>query len=137
MNKTHITGIIISGSIARDEIMDFPHAFADYIEKDGLDNLNVSFVVTRLAKELGGTGTNIAYNARLATKKPVYILGAVGQDGEDFLHFFEKHKIETKGILWDKKLFTATGKVVTDKNQNQIWSFYFAALENAPKIKKT
>ena len=137
MNKTHITGIIISGSIARDEIMDFPHAFADYIAKDGLDKLNVSFVVNRLTKELGGTGTNIAYNAWLMTKKPVSILGTVGQDGEDFLAFFKKQKIETKGILKDKKLFTATGKVVTDKNQNQIWSFYYGALKNTPKIKKT
>ncbi|MDP3724935.1 MAG: PfkB family carbohydrate kinase [Nanoarchaeota archaeon] len=132
----NITDIIVSGSIARDEIMSFPGLFADHIAKDRLRNLNVSFVVNRLVKELGGTGTNIAYNARLVTKKPIHLLGAVGKDGDDFFDFFKKYGIGTKGVSKHEDLYTATGKVITDAKQNQIWSFYYGALEKTREIRK-
>lgn len=127
--------VIITGSVAYDEIMDFPGKFADYIQKDKLHQINVSFVVDILEKQLGGTATNIAYNTSLLTKKKITVLSAVGKDGKQLLNFYKKNNISTEGILIDKNLYTATGKVITDMKDNQIWGYYYGALKNAAKIK--
>jgi len=60
--------IIITGSIAYDEIMNFPGEFKDHFHADKLHQINVSFVVDRLEKQLGGTATNIAYNIQQMLK---------------------------------------------------------------------
>jgi adenosine kinase len=54
-------------------------------------------------------------------------IGAVGKDGEQLIEFFKSNNIDTSNILQDKKLYTATGKVITDQNDNQIWGFYYGA----------
>lgn len=131
--------IIVTGSVAYDEIMDFPGGFVDYFHPEKLHQINVSFVVDKLEKQLGGTATNISYNAQLAalyTRKPIalQILSSVGKDGKEFIDFFHKHSIDTKGIIVSKRLYTATGKVITDKNDNQIWGFYYGASKEAKNI---
>jgi len=138
------SSVIVTGSVAYDEIMDFPGYFKDYFQPDKLHQINVSFVLDKIEKQLGGTATNITYNIHLALGKiniPIILLGAVGKDGADFLTFFKKNKCDTSGIIMDKKLYTATGKVITDKNDNQIWGFYYgvsrlAAKHNLKKIVK-
>lgn len=125
--------LIVTGSVAYDEIMDFPGTFKDYFHPEKLHQINVSFSLSGLEKQMGGTATNIAYNASLF-KVPVSIRAAIGRDGQEFKEFFERNDIETKKLIVDKKLFTATGKVITDKNDNQIWGFYFGACESAEKL---
>ncbi len=129
------SSIIVTGSIAHDVIMDFPGQFIDYFQKDKLHQINVSFVVDKLEKQLGGTATNISYNLSLLTKNKVSIVGSVGKDGRDFINFFKKRKISVNKIVLDKKIFTASGQVITDKKDNQIWGFYYGASEKSGKIK--
>lgn len=121
------SSVIVTGSVAYDEIMDFPGRFADHFHPEKLHQINVSFVVDKLNKQLGGIATNIAYNLSLATKAPVKVLAAVGHDGQTFLDFFQKNGITTDGIVTDKDLFTASGKVMTDTRDNQIWAYYYGA----------
>lgn len=130
---------IVTGSIAFDEIMDFPGKFVDYFHPERLHQINVSFVVNKLEKQLGGIATNIAYNISLVTQKPIKLLSAVGKDGTPFLEFFKDHAIDTSNILFEKSLFTSTGKVMTDLSDNQIWGYYYGALERTDKLdlKKT
>jgi adenosine kinase len=125
--------ILVTGSISFDEIMDFPGKFVDYLHPEKLHQINVSFAVSRLEKELGGTATNISYNASLIFNR-VIILGAIGKDGREFVDFFRKNKIDASRTVFDKKLYTATGKVITDKKDNQIWGFYYGASEKANEI---
>ena len=144
--------LIITGSISYDEIMDFPGKFVDYLHPEKLHQINVSFVVDRLEKQFGGTGSNIAYNIaqifsfrfsilnefsknNSQTNNKIKLLGAVGKDGEFFLDFFKKNNIDADGILVDKKLYTSSGKVITDKNDNQIWGFYYGASIRGKDIK--
>ncbi len=132
MNK--IDSIFISGSIAYDEIMDFPGKFVDHFHPEKLHQINVSFVVNKLEKQFGGTATNIAYNLSQALKFiennfSISILSTVGKDGKDFLRFFKKNKISTSNITQYNNLYTASGKVITDKKDNQIWGFYYGANE--------
>jgi adenosine kinase len=56
--------IIVAGSIAFDNIMDFPGYFRDQIIPDRIDELNISFLVKSLRKVRGGTAPNIACSLR-------------------------------------------------------------------------
>ena len=132
--KNRNRSIIVTGSVALDEIMDFPGKFGDHFHPEKLHQINVSFVVDRLEKQMGGIATNIAYNASISTKLPVKILSAVGRDGADLLNFLHKHGVDITGMLRDNRLYTASGKVITDKTDNQIWGFYFGALTRAKDI---
>lgn len=131
--KTY-NNIVVTGSVAYDDIMNFPSYFKDYIQPDKLHQINVSFVVDKLDKQLGGTGTNIAYNLTFFTDKKVSLLAGVGKDGDVFYDFLKSRKISTDGILKDNSIYTATGKVITDMDNNQIWGFYYGACERGKDI---
>lgn len=131
---TKYSDAIVTGSIAFDEIMDFPGKFVEYFHPERLHQINVSFVVNKLEKQLGGIATNIAYNISLVTQKPVKLLSAIGKDGDPFITFFKEHHIDTLNILFEKSLFTSTGKVITDLSDNQIWGYYYGALEKSEKL---
>jgi adenosine kinase len=134
MTDKKYTNIIVTGSVAYDEILDFPKEFKDFFQPDKLHNINVSFVVDRLEKQLGGTATNIAYNLSLVADLPIKVLAGLGRDNHDFTEFFKKHNIVTDGVLIDDTLYTATGKVITDIKDNQIWGFYYGACAKAKDI---
>lgn len=129
-----IKTVLVVGSIAYDEIMDFPDNFSNHLHPEKLHSLSVSFVVNKLEKQLGGTATSISYNLALMGNVSVAVLGAVGRDGDAFVTFYKKHKIATKYIVKDKLLYTSTGKVITDMQNNQIWGFYYGASANIPII---
>jgi len=137
MNK--YKNVFITGSIAYDTIMNFPNEFQDYFHSEKLHQINVSFVVNKLEKQLGGTGTNISYNIKRANvetlkRSNVYLLGSIGKDGKDFINFFKKNKTDTSGLIVDKELYTSAGSVITDTKNNQIWGFYYGAAEKIPYI---
>ncbi len=129
--------VYVTGSIAYDMIMDFPGEFKDHFHREKLHQINISFVVKRLEKQLGGTGCNIAYNIALISNikdqiSKISLLGSVGRDGREFLDFFKKNKIDAGGVILDKELYTSAGSVITDKKNNQIWGFYYGASEKVP-----
>jgi adenosine kinase len=64
----------------------------------------------------------------------IYPIGAVGRDGGELISFFKNNKINTSHVYKDEKLYTATGKVITDMNDNQIWGFYYGACSINPKL---
>ncbi|PIY69467.1 hypothetical protein COY90_00445 [Candidatus Roizmanbacteria bacterium CG_4_10_14_0_8_um_filter_39_9] len=129
--------VIVTGSLSWDIIMDFPSNFIESVDRSKLHELNLNFVVSNLEKQMGGTATNIAYGVAqtlslirepvnsLTTK--VSVAGGLGKDGKEHLAFFKKNKIDTKGIVMDKTRFSASGSVITDIKNNQIWGFYYGA----------
>ena len=145
--------VYVTGSIAYDTIMNFPNEFQDYFHPEKLHQINVSFVVDKLEKQLGGTGTNISYNIskilnnklqitnksqilnnKINQKPRIILLGSIGKDGQEFIKFFKKNKIDASGVIFDKKLYTSAGSVITDTKNNQIWGFYYGASEKIPYI---
>lgn len=128
---------LICGSIAYDEIMDFPGKFIDHIDKTKLHQINVSFVVDRLDRQFGGIATNIAYNVRLVSGKRIGIISALGKDGRPFLDFFKKNDIDSDALIVDNAVYTATGKVITDQSDNQIWGYFYGPLQKAELIEIT
>lgn len=123
------TSIIVTGSIAYDDIMVFPGQFKDHFHPEKLHQINISFAVGSLIKHIGGTATNIAYNLRRYTDKQVHIIAALGQDHETITRFYKKNSIDYTGSYIDPKLYCSTGKVITDISDNQIWGFYYGAAE--------
>lgn len=126
------SSIIVVGSLAYDEILVFPGKFVDYINPEKLHQLNVSFVVDNMDRQVGGIATNICYNFRLVDKSfPVIPVGAIGKDAAEFQNFFAEQKISDEAILIDKTVYSATGKAITDKDDNQIWGYYYGPLKRA------
>ena len=128
--------VYVTGSIAYDTIMNFPNQFQNYFHAEKLHQINVSFVVNKLEKQLGGTGSNIAYNTALILNErlKIKLLGSIGKDGQEFIKFFKKNKIDVSGVILDKELYTSAGSVITDIKNNQIWGFYYGASEKIPYI---
>lgn len=133
--------IYVSGSVAYDEIMNFPHHFKDYFHPEKLHQINVSFAVSDLAKHLGGITTNITYALRntmdfypstSSGRVRIFPVASVGRDGDEIVEFFKANNIDISFVQKDKKLYTATGKVITDMNDNQIWGFYYGASALVP-----
>lgn len=118
--------ILITGSLAYDQIMDFPGEFQDHIHADKLHILNVSFLVNTLRKGFGGTAGNIAYTLSLLGINSE-IMGAVGVDFAPYLSFLKKHHIGTKYLKIIKSEKTSSAFGITDKKDNQIWGFYTGA----------
>lgn len=123
------TSIAVFGSVAYDNIMNFNGVFSDYFHPEKIHQINVSFLVDDFDETVGGTGTNIAYNLSLVSDIPVRLTAGIGKDGRRMREFFERNKLDTSGLLEDSTRFSAHGKVVTDANHNQIWTFYYGACE--------
>ena len=128
------SSIIVTGSIAYDDIMNFPGFFKDHFHPDKLHQINISFVVKTLEKHMGGTATNISYNLKKVTDKKVIICGGVGRDHEALTTFYKKNGIDTSGLVFDDTQFTATGKVITDQADNQIWGYYYGACAKGDQV---
>jgi adenosine kinase len=125
--------ILVSGSLAFDNIMNFNGKFADSIMADKIHMLNVSFLVDELRKSFGGTAGNIAYTLGLLNT-PVSILGIAGKDFTTYKEFLKKHNVDTSYITQIHELYTATAFAVTDKTNNQIWGFYPGADNLSEKL---
>ena len=71
--------VVVCGSLAYDNLMEFDGKFGDYILPDQIHILSVAFNVPRLRKEFGGCAGNIGYNLKLLGIEPI-ITATVGQD---------------------------------------------------------
>jgi adenosine kinase len=122
--------VIVTGSLAYDHIMSFPGYFKDHILPDKVHMLNVSFLVSSLKKQRGGTGGNIAYNAALLGLHP-RLIAAAGSDFADYRAVLDELGVDTSGVNIDPSIFTASGFITTDRADNQITGFYPGAMSNA------
>ena len=120
--------IIVTGSVAYDFVFDIKDPFSKYIQPDKIHQINISIVTDSHAKSFGGTAGNYAfYLSRLGIKPILY--SAVGNDFADYKNFLNKNKIETKFLKFYKNLPTASGFVMTDIHDNQIWMYSKGAMQ--------
>ncbi len=119
--------IIVVGSLAFDQIMVYPGAFADNIMPDKLHVLSLSFLVDKLHKNYGGVAGNICYNLGLLGKNPI-CLSSVGKDADDYVSFLHKNGVNTNYVNVEKNDYTASFVVLNDKKDCQIAGFYPGAM---------
>ncbi|OGG23760.1 hypothetical protein A3A79_00955 [Candidatus Gottesmanbacteria bacterium RIFCSPLOWO2_01_FULL_43_11b] len=125
--------VLVAGSISYDSIMNFPGLFADRIMPDRIHRISLSFLVTKLSKQFGGTATNISYNLNLLGVEPI-ILATAGDDFASLRSFMRKNNISSQYVKTYKDVSTSTYFVITDKDDNQIGSFYVGAQKYASKL---
>jgi adenosine kinase len=126
MSKT----ALICGSYAFDSIMLFQDKFKNHILPDKVHMLNVSFLVPTMRKEFGGCGGNIAYNLHLLGVD-VIPMATVGEDFTPYLHWMQKHQMNTKYIQVIKGSYTGQAFITTDMDDNQITAFHPGAMSNS------
>ena len=119
--------ILVCGSIAFDNVMDYPGHFKDQIVPDKLHTINISFLVNTLKKVRGGTAPNISYNLALIGEKPV-IFGSAGMDFSEYMEWLNENNVDTSKINIVPDLYTASCFITTDLNNNQLTGFYPGAM---------
>ncbi len=124
--------VVVCGSLAYDNIMEFDGKFGDYILPDQIHILSVAFNVPRLRKEFGGCAGNIAYNLKLLGIEPI-ITATVGQDFDVYGSWLEKNGISKDAIKIIDNMYTAQCFITTDSNNNQLTSFHPGAMDEGHK----
>jgi adenosine kinase len=125
--------IIVTGSVAFDNIMDFPGYFKDHILPEKVHILSVSFLVETLKRQRGGAGANVAYNLALLGERP-RLIAAVGADFGEYRDWMGSVGIDTSGVWEVEDEFTASAFITTDRDDNQITGFYPGAMRRAGEL---
>jgi adenosine kinase len=110
--------------------MQFPGRFLEHLIPDQMSRLSVSFLVDELRRVPGGCACNIAYGLALLGECPL-IFATAGSDAAEYRARMEREGIDVSGWKTEKDLFTASFFVSTDRDQNQVASFYTGAMARA------
>ncbi|MFN8514439.1 MAG: carbohydrate kinase family protein [Thermomicrobiales bacterium] len=121
--------VLVTGSLAFDHIMRFPGYFKDNILPDKIHMFNVSFVVSSLTRQRGGTGGNIAYSLALLGETP-RLFASSGHDSTAYLEELRAIGVDTSAVDVVED-FTASAFIMTDNSNNQITGFYPGAMNHA------
>jgi adenosine kinase len=122
--------ILVSGSIAYDNIMVFPDRFRNHLLADQLHILNVCFLTPEMRREYGGTAGNIAYNLKLLGEEPI-VMASVGEDIEPYLERLAGLGIGAGQLARIAGKFTAQAFITTDLDDNQITAFHPGAMDDS------
>jgi len=125
--------IAVTGSIATDHLMSFSGRFSEQILPGQTASLSLSFLADDLQVRRGGTGANIAFGMAVLGARPL-LVGSVGRDAADYLGWLGDHGVDTGGVRTSEALATARFTCTTDRDQNQIGTFYPGAMAEASSI---
>ena len=118
----------ITGSVAYDNIMNFPGHFKDHIMPEKIHVLNLSFLVNTLKRQRGGVAANIAYTMALLGRPPAVFTSVGANDWADYEAWMARHGIDSRYVHVVPDEFTATCYITTDMDNNQITGFYTGAM---------
>ncbi|MBE2999058.1 carbohydrate kinase family protein [Nocardiopsis sp. HNM0947] len=125
--------IAVAGSIATDHLMSFDGRFAEQIIPEQIQQLSLSFLVDELDVRRGGVAPNICFGLGTFGLSPV-LVGAAGADFEEYRAWLDRHGVDTSSVLISELRHTARFVCTTDRDQNQIASFYAGAMAEARNI---
>lgn len=125
--------IAVAGSIATDHLMSFDGRFAEQIIPEKIQQLSVSFLIDELDVRRGGVAANISFGLGNFGMNPV-LVGAAGADFEEYRAWLERHGVDTSAVHISELRHTARFVCTTDRDQNQIASFYAGAMADARNI---
>jgi adenosine kinase len=98
-----------------------------------MDRVSLSFLVDSMDKRRGGCAPNIAYTLALLGERP-RLMATAGQDFGDYRRWLEAARVDTSLVREVDGKFTASFFCSTDRDSNQIASFYTGAMANAGEL---
>jgi adenosine kinase len=125
--------VVVTGSLAFDNIMDFQGYFKDHIKPDKAHVISISFLVDKLTRQRGGCAANIAYTMALLGEHP-RIVAAAGGDFEEYRRYLADLGIDVGGIVVFPEEMTASCFITTDQADCQITAFHVGAMKRAREI---
>jgi adenosine kinase len=125
--------VLVTGSVAYDYLMTFPGRFLEHFLPDRLNRISVSFLVDGMRRVRGGCAPNIAYGLAQFCERPG-ILASAGSDAVDYREWLASQGVDVSGLRIHDDLFTASFFVSTDRDQNQIASFYPGGMARAAEL---
>lgn len=125
--------LIVTGSIAFDYLMSFPGKFTEHFLPEHMHRVSLSFLVDSMDKRRGGCAPNIAYTLALLGETP-YLMATAGQDVGDYKAWMDAAGIDTSLMKIVDGKFCASFFCSTDRENNQIASFYTGAMANAGEL---
>jgi len=125
--------IVVTGSVAFDYLMRFSGRFVEHLIPDQMDRLSVSFLVDDMRRVPGGCGPNIAYGLALLGERPLLVATA-GRDASEYRAWLAREGVDVSGLVLHDDVFTASFFVSTDRDQNQLASFYTGAMARAREL---
>ena len=125
--------IVVTGSIAFDYLMSFPGKFTEHFLPEHMHRVSLSFLVDSMDKRRGGCAPNIAYTLALLRERP-RLMATAGQDFGEYRQWLEAAGVDTSLVKVVDGKFTASFFCSTDRESNQIASFYTGAMANAAEL---
>src|SRR5690348_13254523 len=126
----------VTGSIATDHLMTFPGRFVDQLIAEKLDRVSLSFLVEDLEIRRGGVAANIAFGLGVLGLNPL-LVGAVGPDFGPYRDWLTAHGVDCAGVRESVRHHTARFVCTTDRDGNQIASFYPGAMSEVAELTLT
>jgi adenosine kinase len=122
--------VVVTGSVAFDYLMTFSDRFLDVLVPDRMHRLSVSFRVDAMRRVRGGCAPNIAYSlARLGAD--AVIMATAGSDAREYRDWLAEAGVDVSMLKVHDDIFTASFFVTTDRDQNQVGTFYSGAMDRA------
>jgi adenosine kinase len=125
--------LVVTGSIAFDYLMSFPGKFTEHFLPEHMDRVSLSFLVDSMDKRRGGCAPNIAYTLALLGERP-YLMATAGEDFGEYRQWLEAAGVDTSLVKQIAGKFCASFFCSTDRDNNQIASFYTGAMANAGEL---
>lgn len=122
--------VVVTGSLAFDYLMRFPGRFVEHLMPDAMERLSVSFLVDEMRRVPGGCGPNISYGLALLGERP-RLVATGGHDAAEYREWLGRQGVDVSGVVLHPDVFTASFFVSTDRDHNQLASFYTGAMARA------
>ncbi|MEO8432165.1 MAG: carbohydrate kinase family protein [Acidobacteriota bacterium] len=122
--------IVVTGSVAFDYLMTFPGHFVEHLIPDQMKRLSVSFLVDEMRRVEGGCAANISWGLAVLGETPV-LFATAGPDAAGYRERLGGEGVDVSRLKICHDVYTASFFVSTDRDQNQIASFYTGAMARA------
>jgi adenosine kinase len=124
---------IVTGSIAYDYLMSFPGRFTEHFLPEHMNRVSLSFLVDTMDKRRGGCAPNIAYTLALLGERPL-LMATAGEDFGEYRAWLDAAGVDTSLVKQIDGKFCASFFCSTDRENNQIASFYTGAMADAGQL---
>ena len=125
--------ILVTGSIAVDHLSTFRGRFRDQLVPEALDRISLSFLVDTVDVRRGGVAANIALGLARLGVRPV-VVATAGLDFADYRSWLDGNGVDVSAVVQSETVHTARFQCMTDRDGNQIASFYPGAMTEARQL---